>query len=249
MTALPPSFALRAVQPEDAERLYSLKRVCFPDAYLDLSVFRSPKSARFLAALATPVLAPRHPMLVTGDFDGYLQTVIRDGKIHLSFIGVHPNAAGRGLGRHLLRAFEEVGRSKGCHRATLDVFESNPHALDWYLRHGYEASSQSETVLVSLKGLEARNAGTAYSHRLESEAEEEIRGFSMVSAKGGEVGIIAGDTVRPRLGLSPLDSARAMRADFPERTRMILSGALRSLDLDGLTVLNREIGRRLEIAL
>lgn len=235
------TVALREASPEDAERLYTLKRACFAEAYLDLSVFRSPESAAYLGALALPALKERHPIVIAGEFEGYIQAVIRGEVIHLNYIGVHPSRAGRGLGRELLNAFHRLGRDAGCRRATLDVFASNAVVLAWYEREGYRESSRSVSALVDLAGVSPQSVGTVYQAREEALAEERAQGFSMIGTESGEVGIIAGDTVRPRLPLAPEALARAMRADFPERTRMILME-----DPGDLPTLDSQISLRLE---
>ncbi len=53
-------------------------------------------------------------------------------------IGVHPRAAGRGLGRALLDAGLAHLRSRGCNRVFLYVDEDNEAAVNLYLRSGFD---------------------------------------------------------------------------------------------------------------
>lgn len=199
----------------------------------------------YLAALASPKLAPRHPILIAGDFDGYIQAAIRDDQIHLNYIGVHPRAMGQGLGGELLAAFHELGRATGCRRATLGVFASNPRVLEWYIRNGYTETARTELAIVDLLRVEPRSAGIVYEDLPSALADEEARGFSMVMAKRGDedghVGLAAGDTLRPFFSLAPSELAAAMRMDFPLRTRLILSG-----EIGDLPTLDRQTSLQLE---
>jgi GNAT superfamily N-acetyltransferase len=50
---------------------------------------------------------------------------------------VHPEHAGRGVGRHLLDAAHDVLRAAGCHEAFLYTHEENQRALAVYEAAGY----------------------------------------------------------------------------------------------------------------
>lgn len=53
-------------------------------------------------------------------------------------IAVASNAAGRGVGRALLRALEGAARMRGASRLTLEVAADNARARDLYARNGFE---------------------------------------------------------------------------------------------------------------
>ncbi len=240
---------LRVAEPSDAARLYALKRACFGPIYLPYTVFASPNSAAYLRALTTPALAPRHPIFVAEEGDllaGYVQAVVRgdppERAIHLNYIGVHPEFSGRGLGRDLLRAFEREGRAHRADRATLDVFDSNRPARDWYARAGYRETSRDETGLLDLATL--RTPGPRLDLPPDPLAEEARQGFSKadVDLPGGRVtlGLLGGAALRLMAGSLAL--APQIAAAFPERALLVVSG---DLD-DALPWLDRQTSLRME---
>lgn len=241
---------LRSAEPGDAARLYALKRACFGESFLPYTVFASPTSVSYLRALTTPALAPRHPIFVAEENDtlvGYVQAVVRPEGIHLNYIGVHPEWGRRGLGRDLLRAFEREGRAQGAPRATLDVFDSNRAAREWYARAGYRETSRGDTGLLDLQAL--REMGAVAEplppDMTRAAREEETRqGFAKaeVLLKGGEatLGLLGGTALRLMAG-SP-DLVREIAGAFPERGLLVVSG-----DLDPeWPLLDRQVSLRME---
>jgi ribosomal protein S18 acetylase RimI-like enzyme len=68
---------------------------------------------------------------------GFVAAHPADGELFLLF--VHPDAAGRGLGRRLLDAAHDALRAAGCREAFLYTHESNERALAVYRAAGYRA--------------------------------------------------------------------------------------------------------------
>jgi ribosomal protein S18 acetylase RimI-like enzyme len=66
---------------------------------------------------------------------GYTALHPEDGEMFLLF--VHPDAAGRGIGRTLLAAAHDELRAAGCAEAFLFVHEQNERALAVYTAAGY----------------------------------------------------------------------------------------------------------------
>jgi ribosomal protein S18 acetylase RimI-like enzyme len=84
--------------------------------------------------------APPNVLLVVGDqatgaIVGFVAAHPADGELYLLF--VHPDAAGRGLGRRLLDAAHDALRAAGCSSAFLYVHESNARAIGVYHAAGY----------------------------------------------------------------------------------------------------------------
>jgi ribosomal protein S18 acetylase RimI-like enzyme len=83
--------------------------------------------------------APPNAMLVaTEQTDrpiGFVAVHPAEGEMYLLF--VHPDHAGRGVGRALLAAAHEVLRSAGCREAFLYTHEQNERAIAVYEAAGY----------------------------------------------------------------------------------------------------------------
>lgn len=83
--------------------------------------------------------APPNVLLIaqdrTGRILGYTAVHPEDGEMFLLF--VHPDAAGRGVGRTLLNAAHDALRLAGCKQAFLFVHEQNQRALAVYAAAGY----------------------------------------------------------------------------------------------------------------
>jgi ribosomal protein S18 acetylase RimI-like enzyme len=83
--------------------------------------------------------APPNVLLVaidgSGNIVGFTAVHVREGEMFLLF--VHPEHAGRGVGRALLDAAHEVLRAAGCREAFLYTHEENERALAVYEAAGY----------------------------------------------------------------------------------------------------------------
>jgi ribosomal protein S18 acetylase RimI-like enzyme len=71
----------------------------------------------------------------TGALLGFAAAHPADGELFLLF--VHPDAAGRGVGRRLLDAAHDALRDAGCRQAFLYTHEQNERALSVYRAAGY----------------------------------------------------------------------------------------------------------------
>ena len=84
--------------------------------------------------------APPNVLLVASDkaaggIVGFVAAHPADGELYLLF--VHPDAAGRGVGRRLLEAAHDALRAAGCRSAFLFTHERNERALAVYRAAGY----------------------------------------------------------------------------------------------------------------
>jgi ribosomal protein S18 acetylase RimI-like enzyme len=83
--------------------------------------------------------AAAHSLLVatepSGRIVGYVAAHPHDGELFLLF--VHPDSAGHGVGRTLLRRAHDALRSAGCTHAYLYTHEQNARALAVYRAAGY----------------------------------------------------------------------------------------------------------------
>lgn len=59
------------------------------------------------------------------------------GRLYLGMLTVKPDLQGRGIGKELLRASEDVALSRDCHTIFMTVLTVRTELIDWYKRHGY----------------------------------------------------------------------------------------------------------------
>ena len=71
--------------------------------------------------------------------------------IYLYELHLRPSYRSQGLGAHLLRTIEAIGRSVGVQRAMLTVFKSNVDARKWYAKQGWTIDCTSPAD-VELRG-------------------------------------------------------------------------------------------------
>jgi len=123
---------LRPARRDDVDALVGLEQRCFPGDRLT--------RARFLALLRRPTAA----FVVADDddatgLDGYALLLSRRGSTiaRLYSIAVDQGARGRGLGRRLVAAAEELARRRGAARLRLEVRADNDAAIALYRGLGF----------------------------------------------------------------------------------------------------------------
>jgi ribosomal protein S18 acetylase RimI-like enzyme len=107
---------------------------------IEWSVFDSDQLSR--QSLRRYMQVPSAAMIVAEEqnaITGYALVGLRKGsKIgHLYSIAVDKTSAGRGIGRLLLEASEEIARKKKCHVFALEVRKTNKRAIALYQKNGY----------------------------------------------------------------------------------------------------------------
>jgi GNAT superfamily N-acetyltransferase len=73
-----------------------------------------------------------HSVLATSEANS-----LKSGQIELTYIGVAPQARGRGLGKTILAAFVESARAAGFTSIALSVETDNPTAIALYTKFGF----------------------------------------------------------------------------------------------------------------
>jgi len=83
--------------------------------------------------------APPNALLVATDETGIIVgfTAVHPRECEMFLLFVHPEHAGRGVGRALLDAAHKALRTAGCHQAFLYTHEENERALAVYEAAGY----------------------------------------------------------------------------------------------------------------
>jgi ribosomal protein S18 acetylase RimI-like enzyme len=67
-----------------------------------------------------------------------------DSSYGIQYIAVHPSRQGRGLGKQLLLASEELARQHGCTEIHLSVYLDNIGAIAFYERMGWQKYVEDE---------------------------------------------------------------------------------------------------------
>lgn len=107
-------------------------------SYLGDLAARPMFTAREWEQLVSGHQPPRALLVAVDDTDGvvgYTAAHPEDGELFLLF--VHPAHAGRGIGRALLGAAQDMLRAAGCPQAYLFVHEQNERAIAVYTAAGY----------------------------------------------------------------------------------------------------------------
>ena len=79
-----------------------------------------------------------------------------DGQAHLEQLSVHPDFAGRGLGRSLVEAALDAARSRGYESMTLCTFADVPFNAPFYASCGFQVVPEPSGELAVLRAHEAR---------------------------------------------------------------------------------------------
>jgi ribosomal protein S18 acetylase RimI-like enzyme len=233
-----PKIPIRLGCAEDAEAIYKLKTEAFGAGYLRYTIYLAPESVRYLRdLLAQGPAQSRHSIYVacqSREIIGYYEVIHSGDDFLLNYIGVTDRAKGSGLGNHLLNHFEQTGAVAGCRRFTLDVFDSNIPARDWYWRRGYRTLASSFQVCLPLGFLDSKEAPVLDFRREDWEAalrEELLRGFSKVTCRCGPgtvtVGLIAGRVSKllSREGVDLQSAVASIDAHLrDQRENLILAG-------------------------
>ena len=62
----------------------------------------------------------------------------KSSMLFIDMLAVDPREQGKGIGHALMKAAEDYGRSERCRSAELFVDDSNPKAIRFYSKRGYE---------------------------------------------------------------------------------------------------------------
>jgi ribosomal-protein-alanine N-acetyltransferase len=133
----PADFQLRRARPDDLAALVDLELASFAYDRMSARQFR-----RHLSSPSAAVL------LAEGD-DGLLGSTIlffRRGstRARLYSLATAAAARGRGIGKALLNAAEDLARERGMHWISLEVRRDNSAAVQLYETHGYRRSAALE---------------------------------------------------------------------------------------------------------
>jgi ribosomal protein S18 acetylase RimI-like enzyme len=189
---------LRPATEPDAQAIYRLQREALGTNYLQFTIYRSEKAVAQIERLIGAenqifTIAERQEKLA-----GYANVALGGHEPILNYIAVANAARSFGLGSRLLQAVEAQTRSRGFGTLALDVFESNPRAVEWYAKSGYSTVSKSFLYRIDLtRGVPNHDRSQVDPFLWQMAlAAEERDGFSKLSVgtENGEIllGFIAG---------------------------------------------------------
>ena len=101
-------------------------------------------------AILVAILAEGRPPV------GFVRVDELDGQAHLEQLSVHPDSAGRGLGRSLVQAALRDATSRGYNFMTLCTFADIPFNAPFYASCGFTELSDPGDALAALRAHEAR---------------------------------------------------------------------------------------------
>ncbi len=117
---------LRPMRDDDLDRILELEKEIFPEPWSRRFFPADPHRSGVLCLVAE----------ADGQVVGY---IVASGKsrVHIANIAVIPGLRRRGIGRMMIRAAEEFGRSIGAGLFLLEVRESNRSARSFYRSLGF----------------------------------------------------------------------------------------------------------------
>ena len=72
-----------------------------------------------------------------GQITGCVYLEVKGPKLYLGMFSVSPVLQGKGVGRALLEAAEELAKQFTCHTITMTVISTRAELISWYERRGY----------------------------------------------------------------------------------------------------------------
>lgn len=77
------------------------------------------------------------------------QTKKIEDSLHFGKLATRPEYSGKGIGSFCMNAIEQQARKSGCKKVCMEVYDKSRHALDFYIRKGYEQCGEVKTLKYS----------------------------------------------------------------------------------------------------
>ena len=134
-------LTIRRATPSDAIAIAALVRESFRPADLDLTIYGCAGIAAYLAMqfALPPTFSPSAYLVAetANRIAGFVEMRARENGLCLNYIATSPACRGAGVARELLAVALRALQPPADAAFTLDVFEHNQIALDWYRRMGF----------------------------------------------------------------------------------------------------------------
>jgi ribosomal protein S18 acetylase RimI-like enzyme len=69
-------------------------------------------------------------------------------KLYLGMLSVAPNTQGKGIGKKLLQAGEDLAKELGISTLMMTVISVRHELINWYIRHGYALTGERKPFVV-----------------------------------------------------------------------------------------------------
>jgi ribosomal protein S18 acetylase RimI-like enzyme len=135
---------LRVATSSDLEALFALYRTVFQSHIERLwgwsEAWQRSNFKKDLESSSTTVVE------LAGRVVGYLQTEEDKGRLYLRNLALLPDLQGQGMGTDLVEGLQRRAKQAGL-PVELVVFRTNPRALEFYRRLGFEVRGKSEEFI------------------------------------------------------------------------------------------------------
>lgn len=101
-------------------------------------------AAELGALLQNPQIALLTYKADDGQLLGCVNLQTKPRGLYLGMLTVAPDRQGEGIGKLLLKAAEDYARQLGCPCIFMTVFSVRQELLDWYIRHGYRLTGETQ---------------------------------------------------------------------------------------------------------
>lgn len=219
--AMNDSLKIRTACKSDVPAMFEIMTNSLDEEFLKYTIYQAPQSVNYLSNVVTSTTNSYAFVICEADkILGFTTIRSLESDLHLNYIAVINSAQGKGIGRKLLEHYELIGQLMGKSSFSLNVFENNIRARNWYLSHGYEIGSKSFCTLLRMDQAFGK---AAYSIELDDEElaqayelEKQI-GMSNIECSCGPgkvtVGFIAG-TLCNLLDYSVISQSEAVAAIY-----------------------------------
>lgn len=146
---------VRAAQPNEAADVVTVIREAFTQEVIQRTVYGCSGITAYIKAVLTARELVTPTFLVAGwtsQVAAAAEVGVAEDGVFLSYIGTRSAARSKGLGTRLLLAASELYSSKSDSRMSLDVYQENTRAQDWYRRAGFEVIGERGWWELDLKG-------------------------------------------------------------------------------------------------
>jgi ribosomal protein S18 acetylase RimI-like enzyme len=71
-----------------------------------------------------------------------------ENKLYLGMLSVKPDTQGKGVGKKLLAAAEDIAHALHCTAIKMNVIDGRQELIDWYIRCGYKLTGERKPFIV-----------------------------------------------------------------------------------------------------
>jgi ribosomal protein S18 acetylase RimI-like enzyme len=181
------NLEIQQAAPDDAENVVELLRRSFRPEDLGLTIYGCHGIEAYLRLeFAQPREFSTSTYLVAriaGQLAGFVEFRLLDGGPHVNYIAIDSAWQKIGIGSELLSAALKTRGTNSSPRLTLDVFEHNQTALNWYMAKGLRALRRTAFWTVALPPGEIESHWRVAGFAL-SEVTHSVLGFSSFNLIG-----------------------------------------------------------------